>query len=134
MPDLSASTLAYRVNPPVANEELNHLFAAAWSNHGGVDFAPVLAHSLAYVCAYDRAALIGFVNVAWDGGIHAFLLDTTVHPDYQRRGIGRRLVDLAAAEARHRGMEWLHVDYEPHLEPFYRRCGFTPTLAGLIRL
>jgi hypothetical protein len=27
----------------------------------------------------DRA-LIGFVNVAWDGGDHAFLIDTKVHP------------------------------------------------------
>ena len=31
-------------------------------------------------------------------------------------------------------MHWLHVDYEPHLEPFYRACGFTPTLAGLLGL
>jgi hypothetical protein len=26
------------------------------------------------------------------------------------------------------------VDYEPHLDPFYRACGFVPTLAGLICL
>ena len=134
MPDPAASTLSYRVSPPAGNDELNPLFAAAWPDHGWINFAPVLAHSLAYICAYAHEALVGFVNVAWDGGIHAFLLDTTVHPDHQRRGVGRRLVELAAAEARRRGMEWLHVDYEPHLEPFYRSCGFTPTLAGLIRL
>jgi len=39
---------------------------------------------LAYACAYDAEHLIGFVNLAWDGGIHTFLLDTTVHPDLQR--------------------------------------------------
>ena len=66
--------------------------------------------------------------------IHAFLLDTTVHPAWQRRGIGRELVRQATQAARERGMEWLHVDYEPHLDAFYRGCGFTPTLAGLIRL
>ena len=52
---------------------------------------------------------MGFVNVAWDGGIHAFMLDTTVHPAYQRQGIGRHLVELAAAEARRRRMEWLQL-------------------------
>jgi hypothetical protein len=31
-------------------------------------------------------------------------------------------------------MEWLHVDYEPHLDSFYRACGFQPTLAGLLEL
>ena len=39
MPDLSASTLSYRISPPVANEELNYLFAAAWPDHGWTDFA-----------------------------------------------------------------------------------------------
>ena len=126
--------IIYLISPPVSNAELNALFAAAWPQHVARDFAPVLAHSLAYVCAYQGATLVGFVNVAWDGGIHAFLLDTTVHPAQGRRGIGRRLVEIAAAEARVRRMEWLHVDYEPHLEPFYRACGFEPTAAGLIGL
>ena len=29
---------------------------------------------------------------------------------------------------------WLHVDYEPHLLDFYRRCGFRHTEAGLMHL
>ena len=45
--------------------------------------------------------------------------------------VGMRLV---AGEARNRGAEWLHVDYEPHLEAFYRGCGFRHTAAGLIDL
>lgn len=95
---------------------------------------PVLSHSLAYVCAYAGERLIGFVNLAWDGGIHAFLLDTTVHPEAQRRGIGVELVKVAVDTARARGIEWIHVDYEPHLRGFYSRCGFRPTDAGLIKL
>ena len=134
MNELPVQDVTYRISPPVSNAELNALFAAAWKQHVARDFAPVLGHSLAYVCAYQDDALVGFVNVAWDGGIHAFLLDTTVHPAQGRQGIGRRLVTLAAQEARARGMEWLHVDYEPHLEPFYRACGFQPTAAGLIGL
>jgi GNAT superfamily N-acetyltransferase len=74
------------------------------------------------------------VNVAWDGGVHAFLLDTVVHPDFRHRGIASDLVRRAAEIARDRGAHWLHVDYEPHLEGFYRTCGFRPTHAGLIAL
>jgi GNAT superfamily N-acetyltransferase len=74
------------------------------------------------------------VNVAWDGGAHAFLLDTTVHPDHQRQGIATALVRRAVDLARERGAHWLHVDYEPHLDGFYRGCGFRPTAAGLIAL
>ena len=121
-------------NPPVSVEQLNALFSAAWPDHVSHDFSPVLARSLAYVCAFDGDQLIGFVNVAWDGGVHAFLLDPTVHPDYRRRGVGTRLVTKAATEAGALGAEWLHVDYESQLGEFYRRCGFRPTSAGLIKL
>ena len=127
--------IAYRISPAVDNDALNALFAAAWPGHTPVDFVAQLRHSLLYVTAHAGPAMLaGFVNVAWDGGIHAFLLDTTVHPVWQRRGIGRELVRRATQAARDRGMEWLHVDYEPHLDTFYRGCDFTPTLAGLIRL
>ncbi|MBI1878395.1 MAG: GNAT family N-acetyltransferase [Chloroflexi bacterium] len=124
----------YRVSPPVTHDELNKLFAASWPHHKWCDFAPVLQRSLAYVCAYASDRLIGFVNVAWDGGIHAFILDTTVHPDVRRRGIGQNLVKYAAAVAQQRGIEWLHVDFEPHLREFYQQCGFRHTETGIKRL
>jgi GNAT superfamily N-acetyltransferase len=130
----ATSSITYVVSPPLGNDVLNALFVAAWPNHVQRDFRPILAASLAYICAYAGDVTIGFVNLAWDGGVHAFLLDTTVHPAWQRRGIGRQLVVRAVDLARARGVHWLHVDFEPQLEGFYRSCGFQPTLAGLIRL
>jgi len=86
------------------------------------------------VCAYEGTALVGFVNVAWDGGAHAFILDTTVRTSHQRRGIGTALIAAAADAAKARGVEWLHVDFEDELLPFYQRCGFRSTHSGLINL
>lgn len=110
------------------------MFAAAWPGHTPREWDPVLKHSLVYLCAYSERRLVGFVNVAWDGGIHGFILDTTVHPELRGRGIGRRLVLRAASEARDRKLEWLHVDFEPHLRSFYDGCGFRTTEAGLMYL
>ena len=126
--------ISYELAPTLSDDALNSLFADAWPHHERSHFAPMLARSLTYVAACADRRLIGFVNVAWDGGQHAFLLDTTVHPDYRRRGIGTALVQRAAAAARACGAAWLHVDYEPHLATFYQACGFRSTLAGLIRL
>lgn len=124
-----------RLSPAISNGALNQLFAAAWENHQPRDFGSVLARSLAYVCAYEGDVLVGFVNVAWDGGLHAFILDTTVRASHQRRGIGSALVAAAADAAKARGREWLHVDFESHLLPFYQSCGFVPTeAAGIINL
>ncbi|MEQ8146057.1 GNAT family N-acetyltransferase [Streptomyces sp. OP7] len=92
-------------------------------------------HSLGWVCALDGDRLVGFVNVAWDGGVHAFVLDTVVARDCRSGGVGSALVRAAADGARAAGCGWLHVDFEEHLRPFYLdACGFRETAAGLIAL
>ena len=85
--------------------------------------------------AHQRRRSRRVVNVAWDGGDHAFLLDTKRRGEWHRRGVGTELVGRAAQGAKAAGCEWLHVDFEPHLRSFYiDACGFRPTDAGLIRL
>ena len=66
---------------------------------------------------------------------HAFVLDTMVTHDARHFGIGTRLVEVAAEQARIAGCEWLHVDFDDELAAFYfEGCGFTPTPAGVIAL
>jgi len=62
------------------NAELNALHAEGF-DHKVLDddwVAQVSQHSLGWVCARDSEGLAGFVNVPWDGGVHAFVLDTLV--------------------------------------------------------
>lgn len=124
----------YTRNPPITNEALNGLFEAAWQSHQSRDSSPILGRSLVYIGAFYGDRLVGFVNVAWDGGVHGFVLDTTVHPEFQRQGVGLGLLRHAAEVGRERGLEWFHVDYEPRLEAFYNAAGYRPTAAGLLRL
>lgn len=92
-------------------------------------------HSLGWVTARRAGLAVGFVNVAWDGGDHAFLIDTKTSASEQRQGIATELVRIATEQARAAGCEWLHVDFDAGLAPFYvDACGFRPTDAGLIHL
>ena len=85
--------------------------------------------------ARQDGELVGFVNVPWDGAIHAFIIDTLTAARARHRGVGTQLVAVAAREAKAAGCEWLHVDFDDELRPFYfDACGFTPTNAGLIAL
>jgi len=93
-------------------------------------------HSLGWVTARtDANELVGFVNVAWDGADHAFLIDTKTRPTHQRQGLGTAVVARAIVEAQAAGCEWLFVDFEPATAAFYiDACGFRPTPAGLVHL
>lgn len=129
--------ISYEWRGDFDNPELNALHAEAF-NHPLLDDdwkAQVETHSLGWVCAREGDELVGFVNVPWDGGVHAFILDTMVSETVGRKGIGTRLVEVAVAEARATACEWLHVDFGEHLRAFYfEACGFAPVSAGLIRL
>jgi GNAT superfamily N-acetyltransferase len=119
------------------NAELNELHAEGFGHQLLNDDwqGQVSRHSLGWVCARADGQFVGFVNVAWDGGVHAFLLDTLVAARVSRRRVGTKLVAVASDAARAAGCLWLHVDFEDHLRPFYSgSCGFSPTNAGLIAL
>lgn len=96
-------------------------------------------YSLGWVVARDDGEgdgeFVGFVNVLTDGGAHAWLQDVMVRARARGSGIGAGLVEHAKRGARDAGCEWLHVDFEERLAPFYfGACGFTPTSAGLFAL
>ncbi|AOT62368.1 MULTISPECIES: GNAT family N-acetyltransferase [Streptomyces] len=120
-----------------ADEELDALHAEGFGHRAGRTAwrERVGRHSLGWVCAREDGVLTGFVNVAWDGGAHAFLLDTVVARHRRSLGVGAALVGTAAEQARAAGCAWLHVDFEERLAPFYfGACGFRGTAAGLIAL
>jgi GNAT superfamily N-acetyltransferase len=130
-------TIGYDWRGGFGDDEVSALHAVCFGREPSVDgwSERLHRHSLGWVCARAGAELVGFLNVAWDGGVHAFVLDTMAAPQRRRSGIGSGLVAVAAGQARAAGCEWLHVDFEEHLRAFYlQSCGFTATEAGLIRL
>ncbi len=59
--------------------------------------------------------------VASDGAM--WLEHLWVRPEAMGRGVGRVLFEHAATRARARGFARLHVESDPHAEPFYLRMG-----------
>lgn len=120
----------------VTDEEMVDLVLSHGGNPSPGWWSQVSRHSLGWISARDAGGLlVGFVNVAWDGGDHAFLIDTKTRGGHQRRGIGREVVRLAVQNAREAGCEWLHVDFTAEHTRFHvDACGFVRTDAGLIHL
>ena len=123
-----------------ASAETNELHARAFETRSFSDdewdWATLTArHPLGWVTARSEGRLVGFVNAVWDGLVRAWIPDVMVDGTIRGEGVGRRLVDAARYGARGAGCEWLHVDFDEAVAPFYLdSCGFTPTRAGLIAL
>jgi GNAT superfamily N-acetyltransferase len=132
--------VTYQWRGDFTNAEVNELHAKAFQTRV-FDEAEwnwqdlVRRHSLGWVVAREGEGLVGFVNVVWDGLVHAWLQDTMVAAKAGRQGVGTQLVAMARNGARDAGCEWLHVDFDDDLRPFYfDACGFKPTNAGLLAL
>jgi GNAT superfamily N-acetyltransferase len=134
------SEIGFHWRGAFTNGEVNALHAEAFETGVFADeewdwVALTDRHSLGWVTARDGEALVGFVNVVWDGLVHAWLQDTMVAASARHRGVGMGVVRAAQQGAAAAGCEWLHVDFDDDLRPFYvEACGFAPTNAGLIAL
>ena len=96
----------YAWRGPLTSAEIESLHAEGFERAPiEYDWAGQLErHSLGWVTARDAGRLVGYVNVAWDGATHAFILDTLVTRSHRRQGIGTELVATATREARAAGM------------------------------
>ena len=90
MPPPPDSDVVYEWRGEFDNAEVNRLHAEGFEHRLlDIDWRTQLDdHSLGWVSARRYGELVGFVNVAWYGGVHAFVLDTVVARSARRAGIG----------------------------------------------
>lgn len=103
---------------------------------GSVDFihitpkraACALANSLYKIIAYDGERPVGMARVVGDGGYVYFICDVIVHPHYQSRGLGRRIIEhvLGWLEGQVDEGETIMVNLMSAMnkEEFYGKLGF----------
>jgi GNAT superfamily N-acetyltransferase len=79
--------------------------------------------------AWDGSRLVGAVRLMTDGYFFATVPEILVDPDYQRRGIGRELMNRALNQAP-RGV--LFLGAQPHSVGFFERLGCLPGPTGMV--
>ena len=101
-----------------------------------VDFIPVfpkrakvaLENSLYTLIAWKENTPVGMARVVGDGGYVYFICDVIVRPEYQSRGIGRKIIEtvLAWLENQVEEGETIMVNLMSAMdkETFYEKLGF----------
>ena len=82
------------------------------------------ANSLCVLGAYDDDRLIGIIRAVGDGQTIVFIQDIVVLPEYQRRGVGTKL--LKAVMEKYKGVYQMQLltDDTEKTKAFYRSVGF----------
>lgn len=103
--------------------------AVGWSTYtkDPAQLERAVAGSALVITAWEKKELLGLARVISDGETIAYLQDILVHPEHQRRGIGRELFIRAITPFAHVRQKVLITDDEPGQRAFYESLGFTET-------
>ena len=109
-------------------EEIINLYqSVGWTNYlerTGI-LEEAYANSLCVLGAYDSDRLVGIIRAVGDGRTIVFVQDIIVLPEYQRKGIGTKL--LKAVVEKHKDVYQIELltDNTEKTKTFYRSVGFT---------
>ena len=74
------------------------------------------------ITAWNGDKLVGLMNALSDGIYECFFLYLVVHPAYQKKGVGQKLVELMLHEYRDYARKTI-IAYDYAVE-FFQKCGF----------
>ena len=112
-------------------EEVRKLYlSVGWTNytdrpHPDEFLTEAFKHSLLTLGAFDKDKLVGFIRVVGDGVSVVFVQDLVVMPQYQRRGIGTKLMQSIMDHYSHVYQFDLMTDHTPKTRAFYTSLGLT---------
>lgn len=106
--------------------QLRDLFEASafWAKERSVeDLEIAIANSEPVITVRDKERLIGFARAISDGIYRATIWDVVIHPDYQRTGLGSKLVETVLSHPRMSRVERTYL-MTTHQQRFYEKIGF----------
>jgi len=117
--------IVYNDKKNFSQNDLQDLFLSVEWSSGNFPEKLVVAmeNSGAVFSAWDNEKLVGLVNVLDDGIMTAYVHYMLVRPEYQGKGIGKKLVGMVSEKYK----EYLRIvliAYNKEIE-FYKNCGFT---------
>jgi GNAT superfamily N-acetyltransferase len=112
---------------PTVEEYTSLRKSVGWPNMADQPVKKGLGNALFSVCAMLNNNVIGCGRVVGDGSIYFYVQDIIVHPDHQRKGIGKSIMDTI--------MNYIHSVAEEgafiglmaaiDVDKFYQQYGFS---------
>lgn len=99
-----------------------------WPGDYNIEKTKIALERTINITAYDENKLIGCIRLLTDGYYFGTVTELFVLPEYQKRGIGSRLLSLAKENT----PTLLYFGAQPGLEEFYEKNGCKKSLQSYI--
>ena len=109
-------------------EEITNLYqSVGWTNYLEriSTLEDAYANSLCVIGAYDNEKLVGIIRAVGDGLTIVFIQDIIIQPEYQRKGIGTKLLKAVMDKYSDVYQMELLTDNTEKTKAFYRSVGFS---------
>ena len=82
----------------------------------------VFSNSMFRYFVYDNEKLVGVGRALADGADCSYICDVAIHPNYQGRGLGKKIIERLIEDSK--GHKKIILYAVPSKEPFYAKFGF----------
>ncbi|MFO7969048.1 MAG: GNAT family N-acetyltransferase [Candidatus Izemoplasmatales bacterium] len=118
--------IKYKENKEIEIDKLVSLYSAvkweSYSNHPNL-LNKIIKNSLFSISAWDETNLIGLIRVVGDDLSIIYIQDLLVLPEYQRKGIGKELLNKILIKYKHIKQIVLITDKNDKANYFYKSLG-----------
>jgi GNAT superfamily N-acetyltransferase len=117
-------SITYRETHHIPKDAIVRLYQEnKWSAAEKPDeLVQALVNSHCLITAWDGDVLVGLGNALSDGYLVVYYPHLLVSPQYQHRGIGRRIMEIM--QAKYKGIHQQVLLAVDNAVPFYEKCGF----------
>ena len=120
-------------------EEFRYLWKSVWGEPPSLEQTELaMKNSLFRVSVYIDNKIVAMARAIGDKGLCYYIKDVVVHPDYQRKGIGKILIQEILKFINDNGIPETQIFVElcamPDKIPFYKKFGFESNEAQRLRI
>lgn len=132
------NNLTIKYNELTAEEFLS-LWESVWGDGPAVEQVELaMQHTLFRVSVYDGDKAVAMARMIGDMGLNYYIKDVAVRPEYQKKGIGKLLINELLKYVRENGVKGTDIFVElcavPDKMPFYEKLGFDSNEAQRMKM
>jgi len=127
---MKVEIVSFSEKPIKATELITLYSSAGWWEERNAEDIEIMLKQVISVGAWRNNVLIGFARAVSDHKFRAYIEDVVIHKDYQKSGIGTRLVSKLLNELLH--IDVISLFCEENLIPFYEKNNFKYSKSQLV--